>query len=169
MSEPISGRNSLLFAMVFCGVTRHFEKYPEGPGDEVGLLPVSAAQIVKTRDLVPRSRFGGSRTKKRGRGRERRKRDLAKYESKPALIGCSMMSAKAPRAWFWAMFTWMKSRRFNPRVQLCRSHTAAKTKTHRRNFIKLRKMYADFARPLRNMRKDTLYLAILEGLLGSKA
>ena len=36
-----------------------------------------------TTDLVPRSRFGGSRTKKQGRGvgeRERRKRDLAKYD-----------------------------------------------------------------------------------------
>ena len=33
-------------------------------------------------DLVPRSRFGGSRTKNRGRGRgrERRTRDLAKYD-----------------------------------------------------------------------------------------
>ena len=31
-------------------------------------------------DLVPRSRFGSSRTKKQGRGRERRKRDLAKYD-----------------------------------------------------------------------------------------
>ena len=32
-----------------------------------------------------------------GRGRERRKRDLAKYESKRALIGCSITDAKAPR------------------------------------------------------------------------
>ena len=33
-----------------------------------------------------------------GRGRERTKRDLAKYESKRALIGCSIMQAKALRA-----------------------------------------------------------------------
>ena len=51
-------------------------------------------------DLVPKSRFGGSRTKKNmggGRGRERRIRDLAKYESKRAPIGCSITDAKAPR------------------------------------------------------------------------
>ena len=60
--------------------------------------PVPALKQMSVNDLVPRSRFGSSRTKKRGRGRERRKRDLAKYESKQALIGCSIMYAKAPRA-----------------------------------------------------------------------
>ena len=29
-----------------------------------------------------------------GRGKERRKRDLAKYESKRAMIGCSITNAK---------------------------------------------------------------------------
>ena len=39
-------------------------------------------KIYRRVDFVPRSRFGGSRTKKGGRGvgeGERRKRDLAKY------------------------------------------------------------------------------------------
>ena len=52
--------------------------------------------MISSPDLVLAVRgqkIGGGR-----RGRERRKRDLAKYESKRALIGCSIMHAKAPRA-----------------------------------------------------------------------
>ena len=58
----------------------------------------SVGCIFKT-DLVSRSVL----KMKRGEGgggrvrRETRKRDLAKYESKRALIGCSIMHAKAPR------------------------------------------------------------------------
>ena len=61
------------------------------------MCPISHNKRKGPPDLVPRSHFGGSRTKKQGRGKERRKRDLAKYESKRAPIGCSITDAKAPR------------------------------------------------------------------------
>ena len=52
--------------------------------------------LISSPDLVLAVR--GQKNRGGGRGRERRKRDLAKYESKRALIGCSIMHAKAPRA-----------------------------------------------------------------------
>ena len=51
--------------------------------------------LISSPDLVLEVR--GQKNGGGGRGRERRKRDLAKYESKRALIGCSTMHAKAPR------------------------------------------------------------------------
>ena len=52
--------------------------------------------MISSPDLVLAVR--GQKIGGGGRGRERRKRDLAKYESKRALIGCSIIHAKAPRA-----------------------------------------------------------------------
>ena len=56
----------------------------------------SVSRLISSPDLVLAVR--GQKNGGGGRGRERRKRDLAKYESKRALIGCSIMHAKAPRA-----------------------------------------------------------------------
>ena len=43
------GNENLRFARVFCGVTRHFEKYPEGPGDEVGVAALPQGKSLGTR------------------------------------------------------------------------------------------------------------------------
>ena len=51
--------------------------------------------MISSPDLILAVR--GQKSRGGGRGRERRKLELAKYESKRALIGCSVTEAKAPR------------------------------------------------------------------------
>ena len=51
------------------------------------------AILISSPDLVLAAR--GQKNRGGGRGRERRKRDLAKYESKRVLIGCSITVVKA--------------------------------------------------------------------------
>ena len=53
------------------------------------------AHLISSPDLALAVR--GQKIRGGGRGKESRKQDLAKYESKRALIGCSITDAKAPR------------------------------------------------------------------------
>ena len=55
---------------------------PDVKRRDLGPTSLRSMAMESGADLVPQSRFGGSRTKKGGggRGRERRKRDLAKYD-----------------------------------------------------------------------------------------
>ena len=52
-------------------------------------------RVISSPDLVLAVR-GQKKNRGGERGRERKKRDLAKYASKRALIGCSITDAKAP-------------------------------------------------------------------------
>ena len=79
---------------------------------------ISPSSVMSSPDLVLAVR--GQKIGGGGRGRERRKRDQAKYESKRALIGCSIIHAKAPRA--------------------CLFLSLAVRKTCQRRFIELKKI-----------------------------